>query len=402
MKKLRANAQEVPSRRVLHVITSLDGADGVGVHIRLLTEHMQKLGWEVAIASRSVTHMQINADYLKAKSIPHFQIPFPKFLPFKKSLLGGLPQSYRRLAAAVSTYRPSIVHLHGFGTSPFYYPMKLVHGVPFVSTPHITPSPYAAAQWGRLGPLRKPASRMFGDRIIAISEEVRDATEHVWKVPRERISLVHHGVDGERFRPPTAEEKVRARASFGVQADEFPICMVAWLHPAKGHDILVKAVARLRSSAIPVVALCAGDGSPEEWQAVVSLAKKLNVDRHVRLLGYTPSRDVLWASEVSVLLSRKDRGEGFPISTVEAMMCGVVPVRTPAAGARSQIKDGYNGYIVPFEDDAALASVLGRLCHDAKHREDMSARSRQLALEHFSLEDMIRKTLDVYEGAINP
>ena len=52
-------------------------------------------------------------------------------------------------------------------------------------------------------------------------------------------------------------------------------------------------------------------------------------------------------SDVCVLPSRQ---EGFAVAIIEAMLCGVVPIRTPAAGAAEQIDDGTNGSIpVPFE-----------------------------------------------------
>ena len=45
---------------------------------------------------------------------------------------------------------------------------------------------------------------------------------------------------------------------------------------------------------------------------------------------------------------------------LEGMLCGLVPTRTPAAGACEQIQDGTNGRIVPFDDPEALASRIER------------------------------------------
>ena len=84
-----------------------------------------------------------------------------------------------------------------------------------------------------------------------------------------------------------------------------------------------------------------------EWgDKMREYAKGAGIAGQVQFLGYTDSRHVLWASDVCVLPSRQ---EGFAVAIIEAMLCGVVPIRTPAAGAAEQIDDGTNGFIVPFE-----------------------------------------------------
>lgn len=56
--------------------------------------------------------------------------------------------------------------------------------------------------------------------------------------------------------------------------------------------------------------------------------------------------------------------EGFALVVVEAMMSGVVPVCTLAAGAAGQIEQGVNGFVVPLEDDETLAARLRQLFAD--------------------------------------
>jgi glycosyltransferase involved in cell wall biosynthesis len=106
---------------------------------------------------------------------------------------------------------------------------------------------------------------------------------------------------------------------------------------------------------------------------------------------------VLWASDVCVLPSRQ---EGFAVVIIEAMLCGVVPIRTPAAGAAEQIDDGTSGFIVPFEDSAALAERLYTLLSDPDCRSRMSAATLEKGRTQFSEKVMVDRTIGVYNEVL--
>jgi glycosyltransferase involved in cell wall biosynthesis len=82
------------------------------------------------------------------------------------------------------------------------------------------------------------------------------------------------------------------------------------------------------------------------------------------------------------------------------MLCGVVPIRTPAAGATEQIDDGVNGFITPFNDSKGLSDRLDALLNDTERRTTMSAATLEKAREKFSAKAMVDKTLAVYNEVI--
>lgn len=107
------------------------------------------------------------------------------------------------------------------------------------------------------------------------------------------------------------------------------------------------------------------------------------------MIGYQDSQKVYWASDVLVLPSRK---EGFPLVIVEAMLSGVVPIRTPAAGAYDQIEDGKTGFIIGFDDYKMLANRLDQLLSDDKFREKIAINAYNFAKENFTADIMVEKT----------
>lgn len=152
-------------------------------------------------------------------------------------------------------------------------------------------------------------------------------------MPSSRIRLIPHGVDDTYLRPPSQVERNKTRQSLGLTPDSPVVCLVGRLSWEKGHHTFVRAIVYLLEQGQPVIGLCAGKGPLKE--KIEGLAADLGVTSYVHLLGHTDARQVYWASDVCVLPSQR---EGFSLVIPEAMLCGTVPVRTPAAGAEDQIE----------------------------------------------------------------
>ena len=144
-----------------------------------------------------------------------------------------------------------------------------------------------------------------------------------------------------------------------------------------------------------VCALLAGVGTQQ--QELEALASDLGIQECIKFLGWVDSRQVLWASDALVLTSHK---EGFPLVVAEAMLCGVVPIRTPAGGAADQIDDGHNGYLIPFDDDEALAARLLSLIRSLALRQRLSTAALEKSRTLFSLSGCAERTASVYEEVL--
>jgi len=88
------------------------------------------------------------------------------------------------------------------------------------------------------------------------------------------------------------------------------------------------------------------------------------------------------------------------MAIIEAMLCGIIPIRTPAAGALDQIQDGVSGFLFPFDDHVALAARVEQLLSSPTLRDTMACAALATAREKFSLQGMIDKTLRVYESVL--
>lgn len=389
--------------RVLLVLGVLWGDNGITWHLATLAKGLMKHGWEVALASSLASGIEganeeaTNAvKRFESYGVKHFFVPFPNLRLSPKNTASAF-KSLLRLNAAICQFRPNVIHVHSLSVCPYVYLMQLWHKVPFVSTCHLEPA--TARVNFKLGAFASARfNGIFGNRVVAISSSLKDAFEQVMKVPEEKIRLVYHGIENDRFRHPLSEEYHKARETFALAPESKVVCHIGRLAPTKGHDVLIHAISILRSEGIDVTALCAGKSYGDEEDVVRAYAVEAGVSDLVHLLGFADARDVIWASDVITLPSRR---EGFPLVIPEAMLCGVVPVRTPAAGAFDQIEDGVDGFIVPFDDPEALALRLRQLLENEELRSQMSAAALESARQKFTVDRMIQDTMAVYKEVVN-
>ncbi len=246
-------------------------------------------------------------------------------------------------------------------------------------------------------PNRLFAPYLFGravEGVAAISAGVADALARAG-VRRERVTVIPSGVDCTHFRPPSADERARARAALGLGNADLAVGAVGVLEPRKGHRYLLEAMALLgpgRAGGVGACALIAGDGTLA--RDLAAHVQRLGLGDKVRMLGHVAdARALLWALDIFAMPSLK---EGLGVALLEAMACGMVAVASRAGGIVEAVDDGLTGVLVPPGDARALAAALAALTADPKRRLEMGAAARGRALERFSMVAMAHRTVELY------
>lgn len=143
------------------------------------------------------------------------------------------------------------------------------------------------------------------------------------------------------------------RAAFDTPPDVPLVLSAGRLHPVKGFDLLLRALA-----AVPQAHLWLAGTGPEE-AALKRLASALGLDRRVRFLGWRGDMGTLMASADLVVCP--SRQEAFGNVVAEAWAAGRPVVASAAPGPAALIRDGANGLLVPVADVAALAAAMTRV-----------------------------------------
>ena len=206
------------------------------------------------------------------------------------------------------------------------------------------------------------------DRWLAVSSFQAAAWTEVG-VPAERVEVIRNGVDLDRFRPPTDDERRAARSAVGLPADGLAVAVVGRIDEQKGQDVAAAAVEALVAGGRPAVLVVAGPGEVSDWPAPT-----------IALGPVDDPRDVYWAADVVVVPSRGH--DSFPLVPVEAMACGRVVVGTEAGGIPEAVGAVDPGLVVPVDDPGALARAVKAAVADGRRRS-LEARSRAVAEERF-------------------
>ena len=202
------------------------------------------------------------------------------------------------------------------------------------------------------------------------------------------VTVVHPGVDTERFCPLTENQKLAARDKFGIARDAELIVGLSRLVPRKGFDIAIAAAARLARSRPRLELVIAGAGRDEGRLA------RLARDRGapVRFLGRVPFEDLpqlYGCADVFTMLCRNRwlglEQEGFGIVFLEAAACGVPQIAGRSGGAAEAVDDGVTGVVVDDPDNIdQVAAAFAEMLDNSSARSAMGVAGRRRAVEQFS------------------
>ncbi|WP_374020753.1 glycosyltransferase [Paenibacillus thiaminolyticus] len=182
------------------------------------------------------------------------------------------------------------------------------------------------------------------------------------------------GVSGERFYPALPEDKASLRERMSFDRNDILLFYAAEFNRNKNHQLLIRALARIRERTPQVRLLFAGEGALLE--ACKSLSVKLGVDRHVHFLGYRNDvPDLLHMSDIAVSGSLR---EGLPVQMMEAMACGLPIIATRNRGHLELVSGGRNGYLVPPQAADQFAERIATLVASPDLRKSMGRESLQM------------------------
>jgi len=196
-------------------------------------------------------------------------------------------------------------------------------------------------------------------RFVVISESTRDDLVHRG-VPRERIAVVHCGLDHEVHRPDPATPK-SARPT---------LVFVGRLRRYKGLDWVIRALPAVRARVPDARLQVIGDGPHRAH--LERQARAAGVSGAVDFLGFRPLTEKVRCVREAWALVQPSPKEGWGLTVVEAGACGTAVVAADSPGLRDSVRRGETGLLVPFGDEAALADALARVLEDRALRERLA------------------------------
>jgi glycosyltransferase involved in cell wall biosynthesis len=247
----------------------------------------------------------------------------------------------------------------------------------------INTTDFQGPQNARFMTLYAPLMRKM-DSVVFGSCRQRLQWQQQYRLRADSSTVVHNGVDLDRYVPPSAEERRRHRESLGVSADETVYISVAQLRPEKGHVQLIEAFSRVVASRVGRLILV-GDGVQRE--TLVEVARDRGVLGRVIFAGEQPDvRSWLALADVFVLASTAV--ETFSNAALEAAACGLPVIMTDIGGASELIGEQGAQWLVRVGNVDDLAEKMLRLGCDADLRAVAGRNARNRIEKNFTAEHM--------------
>jgi glycosyltransferase involved in cell wall biosynthesis len=233
-------------------------------------------------------------------------------------------------------------------------------------------------------------------RVIAISEATRrDLVEQLGVLP-ERVDVVHHGVDHERFNlNADGDEAALLAVEVGI-SEPFLLYLGAG-DARKNLPLLVRSYAQ-SGVAKDVLLVLAGPISKRARVRLLQEASDAGVAERVKLLGYTEEKYVVPLYRQCLAHVFPSSYEGFGLTVLEAMACGA-PTLTTAFSSLGEVAGDAAIKLTELSEEP-FAHELRRLVSDVVLRGDL----RQRGLLHargFTWERCAAQTLACYQRALD-
>ena len=216
--------------------------------------------------------------------------------------------------------------------------------------------------------------------------------------PPEKLHLIRHGVDVNRFSPGVAPREIR-RALCPGGAKTLLLAPGRVVRRKGIMGILDALSGPLLASADVHLAITTtrNTSEPAFFEEVRSRIDGSGLKDRVTLLvdAFTPDEmpDVYRASDCVLFLSD---AEGFGLVGIEALACGVPLIARESKGIDEYLAHGETGWAVQGDSGHEIAAAIRHVCEDDDLRTAMARKGRRLAVSEFSLAAMIGRIERLY------
>jgi glycosyltransferase involved in cell wall biosynthesis len=319
--------------------------------------------------------------------IPHFTLP----LDSKNPLV--MRRNVDRLSRIIREHNVDIVHARS--RAPAWSALGAARrtGVPFMTTFH---APYNFS-----GKLKRFYNSVMakGDRVIAISEFIRDHILASYEIDPARIRVIHRGIDINNFSPDrvSPERVIQLAKAWRLPDDHQVIMLPGRLTRWKGQTVLIDALAKLGRRDVLCLMVGSDQGRTGYRQELEEQTKRLGLESVVRLVDHCNDMPAAYML-ADVVVSASSDPEAFGRVIVEAQAMGRPVIVTNHGAVRETVIAGETAWAVPPNDADALAEALAdALGLDADQRAILSERAMNYVNARFTRDRMCSDTLAVYD-----
>lgn len=306
---------------------------------------------------------------------------------------GGFSLKYLyHLISIIKSKKIDIVLSHLFGSNVYCSLAGLICRIPVISVFHgfvdtsdnesLVDWKFRLINWG-------------SKHIVFVSNQLKAHYHQHTTVSRKKSITIYNGIDTDIFKPARADN---IRKELGFTEENIVFGSIGNIRPAKGYDVLINAAAQVVKEFPHCRFVIAGQGSGELYERLLTQVKDLNLKEFVKLIGFRSNvANLLNNLDIFVLPSTT---EGFSISTIEAMACGIPVLVTQSGGPEEIVEHEVNGKMVKSGSVESLSIGLREVIEKKNEVRNKVVKALNDVNSNFTIQSMIKCYSNLFKDQV--
>lgn len=280
--------------------------------------------------------------------------------------------------------RYDLIHSHYWLSGKVGMALSREWGAPHISTFHTLSKTKLQARVGEREPMlrqwNEEAIMSDSDMIVVSTEEEKKDILRLYGISPHTVNIVSPGVDVDMFAPI---DRDAAREKLGIP-ERHILLYAGRVEPLKGIDILIRAASLMEhiehKDGLRIIIVGGKLDGDAELDRLDTLARELGIRESVTFVGSVPQRRLRTYYSAADAFVLPSHSESFGLAALEAMACGTPVVVSRVGGLKTFVKNGANGYLVPWRCPESFARRLDTLLANPDLRRVMGRAARADAM----------------------
>ncbi|MDD3320483.1 MAG: glycosyltransferase [Paludibacter sp.] len=357
--------------KVIHFITSIDkSSGGTTAYMQLLSAELKQLVDLVVVTGGSTHPVE-----LKGVNVCFFDLSLVRWFKLEKE--------FRQL---LEKEKPDIVHINGIWMPQSWLFQKVAQqkGIEIVLSPHGMLEPYILNRH----PLKKKIALALYQqkalkRVHYFHATAQSELDQIRKLGfQQKAEIIPNGIELTPLKRKTEWKTVQN------------ILFLSRVHPKKGIELLIDAVAQLKNPQLTVT--IAGEGDLGYIETLKKLATQKKVDKQLNFIGAVYGNEKWELFKNTDLFILPTYSENFGIVVAEALATGL-PVITTTGTPWQELETEKCGWWIDLSVDNLVQAISEAIHKDAIQLEEMGQRGRKLVENKYEIKAVALQMKEFYE-----
>jgi phosphatidylinositol alpha-1,6-mannosyltransferase len=212
------------------------------------------------------------------------------------------------------------------------------------------------------------------------------------------VKVLPNWININQFKPATADVKREMRARWGLPEEKLVVLWLSRLVPKKGAHAILESWPKIKREVPNALLWIVGGGDQKYEGYLKKIVNNLGVADSVRIQGAVAPDQTVFCYQASDLyvFPTLFSGEGFGLSLLEAMACGLPCVASDHVILQELYPDAAVSLVRDANIIGAFVEPVVNLLRDAEMRSQMGCAARDFVARNFNHEKALREVREFY------